>query len=66
VVTCAVLVGVSYATAPPPAHTLAGLTYATITAEQRRESRASWNRWDATNSAIVLLPIAAADVYFNG
>jgi SSS family solute:Na+ symporter len=66
VVTCVVLVGVSYATAPPPAHSLIGLTYGTLTREQRRESRASWNHWDAINSAIVLALIAAAYIYFNG
>jgi SSS family solute:Na+ symporter len=65
-VTCAVLVGVSYATAPPPAGRLVGLTYGTITPDQRRESRASWNRWDATSSAIVLVLIGAAYLYFNG
>jgi SSS family solute:Na+ symporter len=61
-----VLVGVSYATAPPPAGRLVGLTYGTITPDQRRESRASWNRWDATSSAIVLVLIGAAYLYFNG
>ena len=66
IVTCIVLVGVSYATAPPPRHTLIGLTYGTLTAEQRRDSRASWNHWDAINSAIVLVLIAAAYIYFNG
>jgi SSS family solute:Na+ symporter len=66
VVTCSVLVGVSYATAPPPAHRLEGLTFATITAEQRRASRASWERGDVVSSAIVLVLIAAAYVYFNG
>jgi len=65
-VTSAVLVGVSYATPPPPEHTLSGLTYETITPEQRRVSRASWNHWDAINSAIVLALIASAYVYFNG
>jgi SSS family solute:Na+ symporter len=65
-VTCAVMFAVSYATAPPPPHSLDGLTYGTLTAEQRRESRASWNRWDAVNSAIVLLLIAAAYMYFVG
>ena len=65
-VSVAVLVGVSYATTPPPVHKLVGLTYATVTAEQRRTSRASWNRWDAVNSGIVLLLIAAVYIYFNG
>jgi SSS family solute:Na+ symporter len=65
-VSIVMLFGVSYATAPPPEGKLVGLTYATISPEQRRESRASWNRWDAINSGIVLLLIAAAYVYFNG
>jgi SSS family solute:Na+ symporter len=62
----AVLIVVSYATPPPRAHQLTGLTYATVTSEQRRESRRSWNHWDVINSAIVLLLIAAAYLYFNG
>ena len=65
-VSCLVMFTVSYATAPPPPHSLDGLTYGTLTAEQRRESRASWNRWDAVNSGIVLLLIAAAYAYFVG
>ncbi len=61
-----VLVGVSYATeAPAPRHII-GLTYAGITAEQRRESRKSRNHWDVINSAIVLVMILAAYVYFSG
>ena len=65
-VSLAVMVGVSYATEPPPPEKLAGLTFATVTAEQRRESRATWNRWDVINSAIVLALILAAYIYFNG
>ena len=65
-VTCTVLIGVSYATAPPPEEKLVGLTYATITPDQRRASRASWNHWDAINSGIVLVLIAMAYIYFNG
>jgi SSS family solute:Na+ symporter len=61
-----VLIAVSYATPPPHERQLIGLTYATVTAEQRRESRRSWNRWDVINSAVVLLLIATAYIYFNG
>src|SRR4029078_6169584 len=66
VVSVAVLIVVSYATPPPRAHQLTGLTYATVTSEQRRESRRSWNHWDVINSTVVLLLIAAAYIYFNG
>jgi solute:Na+ symporter, SSS family len=65
-VSVAVLIVVSYATPPPADHQLKGLTYATVTSEQRRESRRSWNHWDLLNSAVVLVLIAAAYLYFNG
>jgi SSS family solute:Na+ symporter len=65
-VSLAVMVGVSYATPPPPAEKLVGLTYATVTAEQKRQTRASWNQWDVINSGIVLLLILAAYLYFVG
>jgi hypothetical protein len=42
------------------------LTYATVTAEQASQSRATWNRWDVANSAVVLLLILGAYIYFNG
>jgi SSS family solute:Na+ symporter len=65
-VSVAVLIAVSYATPPPHERQLAGLTYATVTADQRRESRRSWTRWDVINSGVVLLLIAVAYIYFNG
>jgi SSS family solute:Na+ symporter len=65
-ISCVVLVGVSYATEPPPAAKLAGLTYATVTAAERRATRASWNHWDVIGTAAVLLIILSAYVYFSG
>lgn len=62
---CAALIGVSYATEPPSADQVTGLTFAGTTPEQRRASRASWNHWDVINSSIVLALIAAAYVYFT-
>jgi SSS family solute:Na+ symporter len=66
VISIIVLVVVSYATAAPSEEQLAGLTYATITPEQRRESRASWGTIDLVGSAIVLVAIVCAYLYFNG
>ena len=66
VVSVVVLIAVSYATPAPSERQIAGLTYATVTEEQRRESRRSWNQWDVFNSAVVLILIAAAYLYFNG
>ena len=66
VVSTAVLIGVSYATEPPSEAQLKGLTYATVSADDRRESRASWDRTDVILSALVLLLILAAYLYFRG
>jgi len=38
----------------------------TVTADERRESRQSWSRWDVICSLIVLAAIAAVYVYFRG
>jgi solute:Na+ symporter, SSS family len=61
-----VMVVVSYATAPPSEAQLTGLTYATITPEQRRESRASWSAIELIGSAVVIIAIVGAYLYFNG
>jgi solute:Na+ symporter, SSS family len=66
VISIIVMVVVSYATAPPAASQLTGLTYATITPEQRRESRASWGTIDLIGSAVVIIAIIGAYLYFNG
>ena len=66
VVSAVTMVVVSYLTPAPDAERLVGLTYATVTPEQRRESRASWSRGDVIASAIVLLLILAAYLYFRG
>jgi SSS family solute:Na+ symporter len=59
------LIAVSYATEPPREAQLTGLTYATLTAEHRRASRASWTQADVVSSTIVLVLIVAAYVYFS-
>jgi SSS family solute:Na+ symporter len=62
----AVILLVSYATQPPSYEKIQGLTYATLTAEDRRKSRASWNYVDVILSVILLSIIAAAYLYFRG
>jgi len=66
VVSAVTMVVVSYVTPAPAEERLMGLTFATVTAEQHRESRASWNRADVAASGIVLLLILAAYLYFRG
>jgi SSS family solute:Na+ symporter len=66
VVSAVTMVVVSYLTPAPALERLVGLTVATVTPEQRRESRASWSRGDVVASGIVLLLILAAYLYFRG
>jgi SSS family solute:Na+ symporter len=66
VVSVVVMIAVSYATAPPSAEQVAGLTYGTVTAEDRAQSRGSWDRRDVIGSGVVLLLILAAYLYFRG
>ncbi len=66
VVSVIVMIAVSYATAPPAPERIHELTFATVTPEQRAETRASWTRWDVVASGLVLLLILAAYLYFRG
>jgi SSS family solute:Na+ symporter len=65
-ISAAVMVGVSLATAPPSLEKIQGLTYGTVTPEQRLQSRRSWSTADVAASVLVLLVILAAYLYFNG
>ena len=66
VVSCLTMIVVSSATAAPEAAQVTNLTFGTVTAESREQSRASWNRWDVINSGIVLGLILLAYLYFTG
>ncbi|MFO7732072.1 MAG: sodium:solute symporter [Candidatus Aminicenantes bacterium] len=61
-----VMIVVSYLTEKPSYDKISGLTYGTVTAEHRKESRASWQARDVVASAIVLALILAAYLYFRG
>ncbi len=61
-----VMLAVSYATAAPSLEKIVGLTYGTVTDEQRRQSRASWSWLDVFVSCLVLVGIATAYLYFVG
>src|SRR5213595_3439125 len=52
VVSAVTMVVVSYLTPAPVEERLTGLTYATVTAEQRQRSRASWSRGDVIASGV--------------
>ena len=66
IVSVVVMVVVSYATAPPAPEQVAGLTYGTVTTEDRAQSRASWSGREVIASSVVLVLILAAYLYFRG
>lgn len=61
-----VMVVVSYMSKEPSYEKINGLTYGTLTEEDRKASRASWNKWDVIASAAVVAAILAAYLYFRG
>jgi len=65
-VSVAMMIAVSYLTAPPSLERIQGLTYGTATEEQKRKTRESWTWGDVLASALVLVGIAAAYLYFTG
>ncbi len=66
IVSSVVMIVVSYMTEPPDMEKIQGLTYATVSDKDRQQSRSSWDKRDVGVSALVLLGILAAYLYFNG
>ena len=66
VVCIIVMIAVSYATESPSYEKIKGLTYGTLTRDDREKSRASWNYRDVILSAMLLVVIVAAYLYFRG
>ncbi len=66
IVSAIVMVAVSYATSEPDYASIQSLTFETKTAEDRAHTRASWNWREVTASAVVLLCILGAYLYFRG
>jgi SSS family solute:Na+ symporter len=65
--TCSiVMIAVSYMTAAPDYERIKGLTFATQTAEDRRQSRMSWTKLDLIFTVVVLALILTAYIYFSG
>ena len=63
---CVVLmVIISLLTKAPTAEKVQGLTFSSLTPQDRAESRASWNKWDVINTVIILGIIVAVMIYFS-
>jgi SSS family solute:Na+ symporter len=57
---------VSYATRQPDYAKIGGLTFSTMTEEDRLRTRASWNAKDVVLSVLLVLTILAIYIYFTG
>ena len=65
-ISAVVMVGVSYMTPEPNQPQIQGLTFATASAEDKANTRASWNKWDVIGSLVIMAFIIGAYVYFTG
>jgi SSS family solute:Na+ symporter len=66
VVCVIIMYAVSYMTEEPDYSKISGLTFGTLTADHKKESRSSWNVLDVAASGLVILLIIAAYLYFTG
>jgi SSS family solute:Na+ symporter len=57
---------VSYATKPPDYAKISGLTFSTLTPQDKMENRASWNAKDVLLSVLMIAAIIAIYMYFTG
>ncbi len=60
-----IIVLVSLGTAAPDIKRISGLTFATLTAEDRRQVRESWSRLDVVATCVVLGLVAGFYLYFS-
>jgi SSS family solute:Na+ symporter len=65
-VSAIVMVAVSYATSQPDYAAIKNLTFATTTTEDKANTRASWSWIEVGGSALVVLCILGAYLYFRG
>jgi len=65
-VSAVVMVVVSYLTDEPDQPQIQGLTFATASADDKAQTRASWNWMDVVGSAVIVVFILGAYLYFTG
>jgi SSS family solute:Na+ symporter len=66
IVSAIVMVGVSYLTQAPDYERIQSLTFGTATVEDRRQTRASWDRRELLASVVIVACILGAYLYFRG
>jgi len=63
---CIILIlGISYLTSKPSDEKIANLTIYTITKEDRKEIRSTWNKWDVIHTVIILAFIVGLCLFWN-
>lgn len=65
ILSSAIVVLGSLSSPPPDPKRIAGLTYSALTPEDRREIRASWNKWDVAGTVVVLGLVLGIYLYFS-
>jgi SSS family solute:Na+ symporter len=66
VICVVVMIAVSYGSEKPAYNAIQGLTFSTMTDQDRLETRKSWDYRDVLTSVMVLLMILAAYLFFTG
>jgi SSS family solute:Na+ symporter len=66
VISTVVMLVVSYLNEAPAYEKIQGLTYGTVTTEDKKVSRSSWTYLDVITSLLVLVLIITAYLYFTG
>jgi len=66
IISAIVMVVVSYMTAPPDGAQIKGLTFATASADDKAKTRSSWGAQEVIFSAVVMVCITFAYLYFRG
>jgi solute:Na+ symporter, SSS family len=66
IVSAIVMVAVSHMTQEPDYERIRSLTFETVTPEDRAQTRASWSWKEVAGSAVVLICISGAYLYFRG
>ena len=60
-----IVIGFSFLTPAPDPERIRGLTYGSLTDDDRKEIRASWNKWDVVGTCIVLGLVLGFYLYFS-
>lgn len=65
IISLIVMFVVSYMSEQPSYEQIKGLTFGTVSAEDKAATRRSWNKWDVIISSLVILIIVAIYIYFS-